>query len=51
MIKLIDRVTGVEIFVADSKVEDYLAAGHKLAADAQPQEEAKTPKRKKTEKK
>lgn len=51
MIRLIDRVTGVEIFVHDSKVEEYLAAGHKLAANAQPKEETKAPKRKKTEKK
>lgn len=51
MIRMIDRVTGVEIYVADSKVEEYLAAGHKLAAGDPPKNESKAPKRKKAEKK
>lgn len=33
MIKLINRVTGTEMWVADNRVEKYLAAGHKLAAE------------------
>ena len=33
MIKMIDRNTGVEMWVADERVEEYKAAGHKLAAD------------------
>lgn len=32
MIKMIDRFTGVEMWVADNRVEEYMAAGHKLAA-------------------
>lgn len=45
MIKMIDRVTGVEMLVADERVEEYLAAGHKLAADSQPNKQAEKPKR------
>jgi hypothetical protein len=32
MTKMIDRATGVSMWVADNRVEEYLAAGHKLAA-------------------
>lgn len=31
MLKLINRVTGTTMYVADYRVADYLAAGHKLA--------------------
>ena len=51
MKKFIHNTLGSIFWVADESAEDYKAAGHKLAAEAQPQEEAKTPKRKKTEKK
>ena len=51
MHKLIDRNTGVEIFVADDRVEEYLEAGHTLP-DAPPKAEDKPkPKRKKSSKK
>ena len=43
MIKMIDRFTGVEMWVADERVEEYKAAGHKLAAsdtEKKPAEEA-----------
>lgn len=33
MIKFINRLTGTEMWVADNRVDEYLAAGHKLAAD------------------
>lgn len=32
MIKFINSVTGTEMLVADDRREEYLAAGHKLAA-------------------
>ena len=32
MIKFINALTGTEMFVADDRKEEYLAAGHKLAA-------------------
>ena len=31
MIKLINKITGTEMWVADDRVDKYLAAGHKLA--------------------
>jgi hypothetical protein len=43
MIKMIDRFTGVDMWVADERVEEYKAAGHKLAAD--PEKPAEKPKR------
>ena len=47
MIKMIDRFTGVDMWVADEKALEYIAAGHKLAADPEPEEKpAETPKRK-----
>ena len=33
MIALINRVTGTTMFVADDRVTEYLANGHKLAVD------------------
>ena len=33
MIKLINRLTGTVMWVADERKEEYLAAGHKLAAE------------------
>ena len=50
MIKLINKVTGTEMFVAEYRVEEYLAAGHKLAAKAAPVP-TEEPKPKKTVKK
>lgn len=32
MIKFINSLTGTEMLVADDRKEEYLAAGHKLAA-------------------
>ena len=33
MIKLINRTTGGEMWVHESRLQEYLAAGHKPAAD------------------
>lgn len=33
MIKLINRITGGDMWVAEERLDKYLAAGHKLAAD------------------
>lgn len=34
MIKFINKITGTEMWVADNRVEEYKAAGHKLVAEA-----------------
>lgn len=34
MIKFINAVTGSDMWVADDRKDEYLAAGHKLAEDA-----------------
>ena len=36
MIKFINKVTGTEMWVAENRVDEYKAAGHKPAADDQP---------------
>ena len=33
MIRFINRITGTEMWVPSDRVEEYKAAGHKLAAD------------------
>lgn len=47
MIKFIDRNTGVEMWVADERVEEYKAAGYKLAADDSAEKPKKKPGKKK----
>lgn len=32
MIKFVNRVTGTEMWVADIRAKEYIAAGHRLAA-------------------
>ena len=32
MIRLVNRITGGEMWVHESRLEEYMAAGHKLAA-------------------
>ena len=34
MVKFINRLTGGEMWVAEDRVEEYKAAGHKLAASS-----------------
>lgn len=50
MVKFINRLTGGEMLVADDRVEEYKAAGHKLAVDASAGKPASKPKAKKTKK-
>lgn len=49
MVKFINGHTGSVMWVHESRVGEYLAAGHKLAASTQPEPEKK-PTRKKTSK-
>lgn len=53
MTKMIDRFTGVDMWVADNRVEEYKAAGHKLAAFdvVKPTEEKPEPAKKKATRK
>lgn len=37
MIKMINATFGNEMWIAENRVEEYLAAGHKLAADSSPE--------------
>lgn len=46
MIKFINKVTGSDMWVHESRVDEYIAAGHKLAAP--PPVPEKKPVRKKT---
>ena len=46
MIKLINKLTGGDMWVADNRVDEYLEAGHKLASF--PVDEPKAPEAKKT---
>lgn len=45
-VRMVNRLTGTEMFVAENRVDEYLAAGHKLAA-----EPVKEPAKEKTAKK
>ena len=47
MIKFINKLTGGEMWVADNRVDEYLAAGHKLAAEAEKPKKAPVKKPKK----
>lgn len=38
-VKLINALTGTPMTVPDTRVEEYLAAGHKLAAAPEPKKE------------
>lgn len=46
MVKLINKVSGGEMWVADDRVEEYVAAGHKLAADSSAKKPTRKPPRK-----
>lgn len=52
MVKFINKLTGGEMWVDESREEEYKAAGHKLAAShsAQEKKPAAKPKAKKTKK-
>lgn len=34
MIEIVNRLTGTKMWVADERKEEYLAAGHRLAAES-----------------
>ena len=52
MVKLINKFTGTEMWVAELRLDEYLAAGHKLAVMDSTTEPQKAPaKPKKTAKK
>lgn len=34
MVEFVNAVTGTQMWVADERIEEYKAAGHKLAADS-----------------
>ena len=47
MVEFINKLTGGSMLVAEDRVDEYLAAGHKLAAAPVPAEApAETPKKK-----
>lgn len=48
MVKLINKLTGGEMWVADDRAEEYKAAGHKLAASSDAKKPASKPKAKKS---
>lgn len=45
MVKMINGLFGNEMWVAEERVEEYLAAGHKLAAIPKPKKPKKTKKK------
>lgn len=49
MVKLINRLTGGTMWVADDRKEEYIAAGHKPAASSS-EKPAEAPKKKGTKK-
>lgn len=51
MVKMINGLLGTEMWVAEERVEEYRAAGHKLAAsDTKPAEKPKKAAQKKSKK-
>ena len=50
MLKMINRVTGSVMWVTEERKDEYLAAGHKLAAEPAPTEEPKKRKKKEVKK-
>lgn len=51
MVKMINGLFGTEMWVSEDRVEEYLAAGHKLAASPAPAKPAKKTTKKNTKKK
>lgn len=46
MVKFINRLTGNEMWVAEERVDEYKAAGHRLAAGEKPKPKKKATKAK-----
>lgn len=40
MVEMINKISGAQMWVAESRVDEYLAAGHKLAAEPVPEKPA-----------
>lgn len=51
MVRLINRKTGGDMWVAEDRVEEYLAVGHKLPAKPQPKPTVKKTPKKRSQKK
>lgn len=51
MIRLINKITGGEMMVAEARLDKYLAAGHKLAADMPAPTSPEAPKKRTTARK
>lgn len=47
MVRMINKLTGSDMYVAEDRVKEYTAAGHKLAAAAAGKEPAKKTAKKK----
>ena len=43
MRRMINKLTGGDMWIADNRVDDYLAAGHKLAASDMPADKEDDP--------
>lgn len=43
MVALINKLTGGDMMVDEKRVDEYLAAGHSLAASPKPEKRAETP--------
>lgn len=50
MVKFINSLTGGDMWVHESRVEEYKAAGHKLAAELEPEKPKEKPKAKRSKK-
>lgn len=51
MVKFINNVTHTEMWVAENRVDEYIAAGHTPAADVVTEEKPAEPKKRTTKKK
>ena len=49
MVLFINKITGTEMLVANDRVEEYKAAGHRLAADLGTKHSKEEPKKEKVE--
>lgn len=45
MVKLVNCLTGGDMWVHESRLDEYLAAGHKLAAPPKPEKKRPSPKK------
>jgi hypothetical protein len=51
MVKFINSITHTEMWVADNRVDEYIAAGHTPAVDGATEEKPAEPKKRTTKKK